>query len=376
MKSVASTLFTLAQLSFMTLPTSAAETGLTQREFGTFEGRPVTLFTLTNQAGLVAQITDYGGAVVSLKVPDRDGTLGEVVLGYDNFESYKKDKNYLGAIAGRYANRIAKGRFSIDGNDYQLATNNGPNHLHGGVRGFDKRLWKATPSMDDGQPQLKLEYLSPDGEEGYPGNLTIAMTYTLTAQNELKIDYIATTDKPTLCNPTHHSYWNLAGPASDTILQHELQLHCDRFTPTDATGIPTGELREVADTPFDFREPHPIGQRIDAETEQLEVGHGYDHNFVINGKAGTLRPVARIDEKTSGRVMEVLSTDHGVQFYSGNFFDGEVVGRDGRVFNYRTALCLECQRFPNSPNQPEFPSATLRPGETYEKTTVYRFSAQ
>lgn len=369
-------LFTLILSACMAPASSAGEPGLSSRDYGTFEGQPVKLFTLTNQHGMVAEVTDYGGVVVSLKTPDRDGGLADVVFGYDDLEAYLNDQGYLGAVAGRYANRIAKGAFEIDGTAYQLATNNGPNHLHGGVRGFNKRLWKSTPSMAGGQPQLKLEYLSPDGEEGYPGNLRVTMTYTLTAENGLRIDYHATTDKPTLCNPTHHSYWNLGGASSDSILGHQLQLHADRFTPTGSTGIPTGELRDVEGTPFDFREPHTVGERIDADDEQIKVGHGYDHNYVINGEAGTLRPVARVEDPESGRVMEVLSTDHGVQFYSGNFFDGKVVGRNNRAFTYRSALCLECQRFPDSPNHADFPSATLRPGEVYEKTTVYRFSAR
>lgn len=371
-----SLLFTLILSTGMASASLAGEPSLSSRAFGTFEGQPVKLFTLTNQHGMVAEISDYGGVVVSLKTPDRNGEFADVVLGYDNLEAYLDDQGYLGAIAGRYANRIAKGTFDIDGKAYQLATNNGPNHLHGGVRGFNKRLWKPTPSVAGGQPQLKLEYLSPDGEEGYPGNLQVTMTYTLTEENGLRIDYRATTDQPTPCNLTHHGYWNLGGPSSNSILEHRLQLHGDRFTPTDSTAIPTGKRQDVEGTPFDFREPHPVGERIDDNDEQIKFGLGYDHNYVINGEAGTLRPAARVHDPKSGRVMEVLSTDHGVQFYSGNFLDGKVTGKNGRAFTHRIALCLECQRFPDSPNQPGFPSATLRPGDVYEKTTVYRFSAQ
>lgn len=353
-----------------------SEPSITSKPYGEFEGQPVTRFTLNNSNGVVAEIIDYGGIVVSLKTPDRDGTIDDVVLGYDDFSGYQNDKAYLGAVAGRYANRIAKGKFSIDGSEFQLATNNGPNHLHGGVRGFDKRMWKSTAVMHDGQPQLKLEYLSADGEEGYPGNLQVTMTYTLTEKNELKIEYRATTDKPTLCNLTHHSYWNLGGSTSQSILDHELQFHCDRFTPTDETSIPTGELRAVKGTPFDFTAPKKIGQHIEADNAQLKIGKGYDHNLVVNGEAGTLRPVARVHQENTGRVMELLTTDVGVQFYSGNFLDGTVTGRNGKTFAHRSAICLECQRFPNSPNEADFPSAVLRPGEVYEKTTVYRFSTQ
>lgn len=354
----------------------ASEPGISSRPFGDFDGQPVSLFTMTNQHGMVAQISDYGGIVVSLKTPDRDGQFEDVALGYDDFETYKNDTRYLGAIAGRYANRIAKGNFSIDGREYQLATNNGPNHLHGGDRGFNKRLWTSTATMQNGQPQLKLQYLSPDGEEGFPGNLQVTTTYSLTEDNGLRIDYHATTDQPTVCNLTHHSYWNIGGPQSDSILDQQLQFSCDKFTPIDETSIPTGELRDVSGTPFDFRTSQPIGQRIDADNTQLKQGRGYDHNFVINGDAGTLRPVARVHDEKSGRVMEVLSSDFGIQFYTGNFFDGQVLGRNGKAFKHRMALCLECQRFPDSPNQSDFPSATLRPGEVYEKTTVYRFSTK
>ena len=362
----------------LTMATTAfgSEPSVTSGPYGEFEGQPVTLFTLTNVDGMVAEIIDYGGIVVSLKTPDREGKLDDVVLGYDNFSGYLNDKAYLGAVAGRYANRIAKGKFSIDGQEFQLATNNGPNHLHGGVRGFDKRLWTATATIDGGQPQLKLEYLSADGEEGYPGNLQVTVTYTLTEKNELRIQYHATTDKPTLCNLTHHSYWNLGGSASKSILDHQLRFHCDKFTPTDDTSIPTGELREVKGTPFDFTTSHAIGHRIEADNPQLKLGHGYDHNFVINGEAATLRPVARVYEEKTGRAMELLTTDVGVQFYTGNFLDGSVIGRHGQPFTRRSGICLECQRFPDSPNQTNFPSAVLRPGEVYEKTTVYRFSTQ
>lgn len=376
MKKITTNFLFKALVLAMATTAFGSEPSIISSPYGKFEGQPVALFTLTNEQGMIAQICDYGGRVVSLKTPDRQGKLDDVVLGYDDFSSYQTDKGYFGAIVGRSANRIAEGKFSIDGQAFQLATNNGPNHLHGGDRGFDKRLWTSNATMHDGQPQLKLEYLSPDGEEGYPGNLRVTTIYTLTENNELKIEYRATTDEPTLCNLTHHSYWNLGGPASNSILDHQLQFHCDKFTPNDDTSIPTGELRIVKGTPFDFSAAKRIGEHIEADNPQLKLGRGYDHNFVVNGKSGTLRPVARVHEEKSGRVMELLTTDVGVQFYSGNFMDGSVIGRNGQPFTHRSAICLECQRFPDSPNQAEFPSAILRPGEVYEKTTVYRFSTQ
>lgn len=344
-------------------------------EFGTFAGQPVTLYTLTNKQGMVAKISDYGGVVVSLTAPDRAGKFEDVVLGYDSFAAYELDAGWYGAITGRHANRIKAGKFTIDGKQYQLATNNGPNHMHGGVKGFNKKLWQGTPSVLDGEPKLTLKYVSVDGEEGFPGNLTVTTTYTLTQDNALKIQYHATTDQPTVCNLTHHSYWNIGGPTSDSIVDQQLQFFCKAYNPIDDTGIPTGETRSVAGTPFDFRQSKSIGRDIGVEDDQLKLGKGYDHNFVIDGAAGTLRPVAKVHDPKSGRVMEVHSTDYGVQFYSGNWFDGSVSGRTGK-FNHRTALCLECQHHPDSVNQPNFKSAILRPGETYQKTTLYRFTVE
>lgn len=345
-------------------------------EYGELEGQPVTLYTLTNEQGMVAKITNYGGVVVSLLVPDRDGNLEDVVLGFEDFPAYESDEGWYGAITGRTANRIKHGKFSIDGKDYQLATNNGPNHMHGGVEGFNKKLWKAKASVTDGEPQLKLKYTSPDGEEGFPGELKITTVYTLTADNGLKIEYEATTDKPTICNITHHSYWNIGGPSSKTIHDQELQMFADAFCPTDENYIPTGEIRPVAGTPFDFREPKLIGKDIEADNEQLKIGRGYDHTYVINGEAGELRPVANLYDAKSGRVMEMLSTDHGVQLYSGNWFDGSVIGRDNTPYTHRIAICFECQHLPDAINQDNFKSPILRPGQTYEKTTVYRFSVR
>ncbi len=356
---------------------SGAESSISKKAFGELEGKPVTAYTLTNGQGMSAEILDLGGIVRRLNVADREGKMDDVVLGCQDVAGYMTDSPYFGCITGRYANRIAKGKFTLEGKEYTLATNNEPNHLHGGVVGFNKKIWEAKDAVVDGDPVLTLRYVSPDGEEGYPGALTSVVTYSLTKDNGLKIHYKATTDKATVLNLTHHGYWNLAGHKSGkTILDHSLQLHCDAFTPTDATAIPLGEIRKVKGTPFDFTGPHKIGERIGAENEQIEFGKGYDHNFVINGEAGELRPVARVTESGSGRVMELLSTDHGVQFYTGNFLDGSFEGKDGQVYQQRMGFCLECQFHPDTPNQPSFPTAVLRPGETYEKTTVYRFSTE
>jgi aldose 1-epimerase len=303
-------------------------------------------------------------------MPDRSGDMGDVVAGFDNLDGYLKPPPYFGAIIGRYGNRIGKGRFSLDGVEYTLAKNDGENHLHGGIRGFDKRVWSVTTSS----PQsLELQYLSKDGEEGYPGNLSAIVAYTLTDANELKIDYSATTDKDTVVNLTNHSYFNLAG-AGD-ILGHEVVINADRFTPVDKGLIPTGELRSVAGTPFDFRTPKTIGQRIEQKDEQLLLGHGYDHNWVLNRSGSGLAMAARVTDFKSGRVMEVLTTEPGLQFYTGNFLDGTLQGK-GKVYARRSAFCMETQHFPDSPNKPNFPSTILKPGEKYQTTTVYRFSAQ
>ena len=352
----------------------AANRKLQKRSFGkTRAGEAVDLFTITNTNGLEASITNFGGIVVSLKVPDRAGKIADVVLGFDTLDGYLGDNPYFGAIVGRYGNRIAKGRFTLNGKEYKLATNNGPNHLHGGIKGFNKVVWQAQSIGDSG---LKLTYVSKDGEEGYPGTLTATVEYTLTDANELKISYLATTDKDTIVNLTNHSYFNLAGEGSSDVLGHGMVIHADRFTPVDATLIPTGDLRPVAGTPFDFRQSHTIGERINSSDEQMKFGGGYDHNFVVNGAAGTLRPAARVLEPKSGRVMEVLTTEPGVQFYSGNFLDGSNKGKGGKQYNRRYAFCLETQHFPDSPNHPKFPSTTLKPGQKYQTTTVYKFSTE
>jgi aldose 1-epimerase len=341
------------------------------------DGEDVELFTLTNVNGVTVRITNYGGIVQSIEVPDASGTMGNVVLGFNNLDDYVAMNPYFGCITGRYANRIAEGRFTLEGEEYQLAVNNDPNHLHGGERGFDKYVWAADVATD-GVPGLVSARTSPDGEENYPGTLEVAVTYTLTEADELRIDYEATTDAPTIINLTNHSYFNLAGEGSGDVFEHQLQLNCPQFTPTDATAIPTGELADVAGTPFDFLEPHAIGERIDdASSEQIVFGRGYDHNWVIDrgGAAeGELAVCAVVTEPTSGRRMEVLTDQPGVQFYSGNFLDGTIIGTSGEAYRQSYGFCLETQHFPDSPNQPDFPSTELRPGETYRTTTVYAFS--
>jgi len=348
----------------------------TRAPFGTVDGKEVFLYTLRNRSGMEARITNYGGIVVSLLVPDKAGTPGDVVLGYDSLSSYLKATPYFGAIVGRYGNRIGKARFTLDGKEYVLNANDGPNTLHGGARGFDKVVWEADETTPATEPSLSLSYLSRDGEEGYPGALRAAVVYTLTDSNELRIDYAATTDRPTVLNLTHHSYFNLAGAGSGDILSHELMLNADRFTPIDSGLITTGELRSVEGTPMDFRVPTAIGVRIGASDEQLRFGRGYDHNWVLNRTGAGLSLAARVFERTSGRAIEVWTTEPGIQFYSGNFLDGTNVGKGGKAYAYRTGLCLETQHFPDSPNKPSFPSTVLRPGEKFASTTVYKFSTR
>src|SRR3989441_5419349 len=346
-----------------------------KESFGkTSDGQGVDIYTLTNSHGVEARIINYGGIVTSLKVPDRNGKLDDVVLGFDNLDDYLKGRTYLGAIIGRYGNRIAKGRFTLNGVEYKLAVNNGENHLHGGLKGFDKVVWQARVLKMPNGAALELTYLSRDGEEGYPGNLSVKVIYTLTNANELKIDYSATTDKDTIINLTHHSYFNLAGQGNGDILNHRLYINASRFTPIDAESIPTGGIRSLSGTPFDFTRMKAIGERINADNEQLKFGSGYDHNFVLNGKMGVLRIAAKVYEPTTGRVMEVLTTEPGIQFYSGNFLDGTLTGKRGKVYQRRSAFCLETQHYPDSPNKPNFPSAVLRKGARYHTTTIYRFS--
>lgn len=338
------------------------------------EGEVVDLYTLTNTKGMEVKIANYGGIVVSLRVPDRHGQFDDVVLGFDRLEDYLKGHPYFGAIIGRYANRIAGGRFVLNGVSYQLTLNEGQNHLHGGLRGFDKVVWKARPVKSARGVGVRFAYLSRDGEEGYPGNLSVTVTYLLTEENELRIEYTATTDRDTIVNLTHHSYFNLAGQGRRDILDHLLQINAQYFTPIDANLIPTGEVRFVRGTPFDFTQLTPIGARIEASDEQLRFGRGYDHNWVLEGPPGVLRLAARVVEPSSGRVLEVWTTEPGLQFYSGNFLDVTITGKEGRIYHQRYGFCLEPQHFPDSPNKPHFPSVVLRKGARYHTTTVYKFS--
>jgi aldose 1-epimerase len=348
---------------------------LKKESFGkTADGEEVELYTLSNANGIETGVTTYGGIVVSLKVPDRDGKLADVVLGFETLDGYLKGHPFFGALVGRYGNRIGKAKFSLNGKEYKLAVNNGENALHGGTKGFDKVVWKARPVTVKDGVALELSYLSKDGEEGYPGNLSVTVVYTLTNSDELKIDYSATTDQDTIVNLTNHSYFNLAGQGNGDILGHQIQINADRFTPVDSGLIPTGELRSVKATPLDFTQPTAIGARIGQDDEQLQLGKGYDHNFVLNGNAGTLRPAAKVVEPTTGRVLEVLTTEPGVQFYTANFLDGSLKGKGGKVYGQRSGFCLETQHFPDSPNKPDFPSTVLKKGGRYQTTTVFKFS--
>jgi aldose 1-epimerase len=340
-------------------------------------GKEIQLFVLTNKNGLEAAVTNFGGDLVSLKVPDRQGKLGDIVLGYDSLDGYLSDKSFFGGTIGRYGNRIAQGKFTLDGATYTLARNNGENHLHGGIIGFNKVVWQAKEVPSKEGPTLQLIYLSKDGEEGYPGNLSVQVTYTLTDGNALKIDYMAKTDKDTVINLTNHSYFNLAGSGAGDILEHQLMIQADQFTPVDAGLIPTGELRVVQGTPFDFRKQTAIGARIEQSDEQLKLGKGYDHNWVLNREGkNALALAARVYEGKTGRQMEVWTTEPGIQFYSGNFLDGTVHGKGGQIYAHRSGFCLETQHFPDSPNHPKFPSTVLKPGAQYRTTTIYKFSAK
>lgn len=361
--------------------TSSTNMQIKKDSFGkTAEGEAVDIYTLTNSKGMEARIMTRGGIVTSLKVPDRNGKIDDVALGYDTIDGYLKTNPFFGALVGRYANRIAKGRFTLNGTEYKLPINNGENALHGGLRGFDKRVWQASEVRDGAGVGLKLTYTSKDGEEGYPGNLTATVTYTLTDANELKINYEATTDKDTIVNLTNHSYFNLAGAASaGTILDHQMTLNADRFTPIDVGLIPTGELAPVKGTPFDFTQPTAIGARInDQSNQQIVYGKGYDHNFVLNKPAagGTMSLAATVYEPMSGRVMEVMTTQPGVQFYTGNFLDGSLTGKGGKVYAQRTGFCLETQHFPDSPNKSQFPSVVLKPGQKFQEATTFKFSTR
>lgn len=348
--------------------------GKETREFNrTNEGTRIELYRLMNTNGVVVEIIPYGATVVSVVVPDRNGTPGDVVLGYDSFEEYVQGTYFFGCVAGRYANRVDSGRFTLDGKTFILAQNDGENHLHGGIRGFDKMVWETKKTEDDDNAGVRMTYVSRDGEEGYPGNLSVSVTYTLTDKNELRMDYSATTDIPTVVNLTNHSYFNLAGAGCGDILGHSLMIDADRFTPVDSRLIPTGEMRHVRGTPHDFRKPVPIGERIAQEEEQLLLGKGYDHNWVLNKDADVLSLAVRVFEPVSGRTLEVYTTEPGIQFYSGNFLDDEIAGKAGRSYHHRGGFCLETQHFPDSPNNPDFPSTALTPGSAYRQTTIYAF---
>ena len=342
----------------------------------TQDGEEIHLYHLTNSDGLRVGIITYGAIIVSMEVPDRDGKLADVVLGFDTLSGYLETHPYFGAVVGRYANRIAKGQFTLNDVEYTLATNNGENHLHGGLQGFDKAVWQARELQNDAGLGVEFSYLSADGEEGYPGDLSTRVIYTLTNKNELKVDYYATTDKPTILNLTQHTYFNLSGQGTGTVLDHHIMINADHFTPVDEGLIPTGEVRPVAGTPFDFRQATAIGSRIGQDNEQLRFGGGYDHNFVLNKSADSLELAARVTESGSGRVMEVHTSEPGVQFYTGNFLDGSMLGKSGRAYQHRHGFCLETQHFPNSPNEPSFPSVVLSPEETYRHTTIFKFSTQ
>ena len=342
-------------------------------------GEEAYLYTLKSPSGMTVKITNYGGTITQVIVPDRNKKFGDVVLGFESLDGYTSPTNtsYFGALIGRYANRLAGGRFTLDGKTYQIPKNdNGVNSLHGGKVGFNARLWHAAPTGTAANPALELHYTSPNGEEGFPGTVQVYVTYSLGNENDLHIKYRATTDQDTVINLTNHSYWNLNGPGSGTVLDHKVTIMADRFTPINANLIPTGQIVTVVGTPFDFLKPTAVGARINEKNQQLEYGKGYDHNFVINRKGDNgLVLSARVESAQTGRVMEVLTTQPGVQFYSGNFLDGKSVGIGG-AYQYRSALCLETQHFPNSPNQPNFPSTELKPGQEFRSETVYRFSTE
>jgi aldose 1-epimerase len=359
-------------------PATGGAASVTRASFGTTpDGTPVDVYTLTNAHGIRMRVLTYGGIVQSLETPDRAGKLDDVVLGFDDLQGYVKSSPYFGAIVGRYGNRIAGGRFTLDGKTYKLATNNGPNALHGGIKGFDKVVWAAQQFKSDSGVGVVLTHTSPDGDEGYPGTLNAKVTYTLTDRDELAIDYEATTDKATPVNLTNHSYWNLAGEGARDILGHVLTIESSAIVPVDSTLIPTGSLMPVAGTPFDFRSPTAIGARIEDKHQQIQFGKGYDHTFVLDGaRQNGVAHAAHVAEPTTGRTLDVYTTEPGVQFYSGNFLDGTITGKRGRVYGHRSGLALETHHYPDSPNRPNFPSTILRPGQIYRTHTVYKFGTE
>ncbi len=340
------------------------------------DGREAYLYTLRNENGMIVRVTNFGATIQSIIVPGKDGKYADVTFGYDNVQGYLNGTQFYGATIGRYANRIAKGTFTLDGKTYHVPINNGPNSLHGGPNGFYKKLWDAEPMETKEGPAIKLTYVSKNGEEGYPGTLTATVTFTLEEENALRIHYTATTDKPTVVNLTNHSYFNLSGNPDKKITDEELRINADYYTPVDSTQIPTGKIAPVAGTPMDFRKLSIIGSRIDEDNEQLKTGHGYDLNWVLNDYHGEIRRVAEVYDPYSDRLLDVYTDQPGLQFYSGNFLDGSQTGKQGTVYKFRTALCLETQHFPDSPNEPKFPSTTLLPGQTYQTTTIYKFSVR
>jgi aldose 1-epimerase len=340
-------------------------------------GEEVTMFTIANPKGMRVRIMEYGATILSIHVPDRDGKLDDVVLGFDDPADYLTSPRYFGAVVGRYGNRIAHGRLTIDGQTFQLARNNGPNHLHGGARGFDKVIWRGEPFERDGASGVVFRYTSAAGDEAYPGRLEASVTYTVTPDNELNVEYVATTDAPTHVNLTQHSFFNLAGAGTRDVLDHDLMLSASRYTPVDSTSIPTGELAPVAGTPFDFTTATRIGARITADDPQIRLGNGYNHNWVLDRKTDDgLVLAARVAEPSTGRTLDVLTTEPGIQFFTGNSLDGTAIGKGGRAYHKHYGFCLETQHFPDSPNQPHFPSTLLRPGQTYRTRTVFRFGVR
>jgi aldose 1-epimerase len=367
-----------AIMTLISVPSSSQEKPkVTKSTFGnTKDGQAVDMYTITNSKGMEMKVITLGGIIVSLKVPDKAGKFDDVALGFDSVAPYEENKPYFGAIIGRYGNRIANGEFKLNGHTYHLPKNDGPNTLHGGDNGFNKKVWKAEPFEKKDSAGVIFTYTSKDGEEGFPGNLNTKVTYTLSNKNELTFVYDATTDKPTPVNLTQHSYFNLSGEGNGDILSHVLQLNANQFTPVDKTLIPTGEIRDVKNTPLDFTKPTAIGERINSDYEQIVLGKGYDHNFVLTRKGHGMDLAARVKDPKSGRVLEVYTTEPGVQFYSGNFLDGTLTGKNGHKYGKREGLALETQHFPDSPNHPNFPSTILQPGKTYHTTTMLKFLAE
>jgi aldose 1-epimerase len=370
-------IFPMVPLALAQDATPVAAGEIASEPWGEVEGEQVTLFTLTNANGMEVKITNYGGIITSVMVPDRDGAMENVTLGFDNLDDYVAGHPYFGNITGRYANRIARGTFDIDDENFYLPLNNGPNALHGGTKGFDKVVWTAEEVSGNGEVGVKLSRVSPDMEEGYPGNLAVEVTYTLTDNDEIRIDYHATTDESTVVNLTNHAYWNLAGDGSGTTENHVLTLMASHYTPVDENLIPTGEIAPVAGTPMDFTTPHPIGERIRDDFEQLVIGRGYDHNYVLDRESAddtSLMVAAVVEEPESGRTLTISTTEPGIQFYSGNFLDATEVGAAGKMYRQGDGFALETQHFPDSPNQPDFPDTVLEPDEEFNSTTVYAFS--